>query len=193
MLLLFTIILFIDDQIDLQGRLNVIEMFSSNAMEIFILTFHKVNEQLLLPWKQNQSFSNENCFILVNIANYMLGLTKVLLKHLLMTSFCFKDSRLIQELFILHKILCSKPPVGLFSTMLVKMQEEIINLLILFLQGTDKAPESEDGSSIIYLFFSILRCFLKKKKVNNFKFIKNNFLTFRNVVTVSTLQLIPCS
>ncbi|XP_065669251.1 protein virilizer homolog isoform X3 [Hydra vulgaris] len=151
-----------DEQVDLQGRLNVIEMFSSNAMEIFILTFHKVNEQLLLPWKQNQSFSNENCFILVNIANYLLGITKVLLKHLLMTSFCFQDIRLIQELFVLHKILCSKTPVGLFSTMLVKMQEEIINILILFLQGTEKTPESEDDvkKSTWYILLKELLTFL---------------------------------
>ena len=120
-------------------------MFSSNAMEIFILSFRKLSSQLLTPWKQNQPFSNNISFIQVTIAKLLLELTDLLLSHLLTTTFCYKDGRLVKELFMLHKILCSKPPVGQVASMLTKIQEDIITLLIKFMKFSSKAPESEEG------------------------------------------------
>ena len=121
------------------------QMISSNAMDIFIQVFHKVCEQLQAPWKQNEPFSNPQCTMLVNIADLLLELTDILLKHILTTSYTFKDARLVQELFTLHKILCTKPPSGCLTSILTRIQENIVQLLIEFLQGTTEAPDSEEG------------------------------------------------
>lgn len=121
------------------------QMISSNAMGIFIQIIHKVCEQLQAPWKQNEPFSNPQCTMLVNIAALLLEMTDTLLTHILTTTYTFKDARLVQELFTLHKILCTKPPSGCLASLLTSIQENIVQLLIKFLQGTTDAPDSEEG------------------------------------------------
>ena len=121
------------------------QMMSANAMDVFVTLFHKCCEQLAAPWKQNEPFSNPQCTIFVNIMHPLLELTQCLLQSLSATTFCFKDARLVQELFTLHKILCTKPPFGFLSAILTDIQEKIISLLVLFMQGTKEAPQSEEG------------------------------------------------
>ena len=111
-----------NQQKDLSWRLSVIQMFSSNAMGVFVTLFHKISEQLLMPWKLNEPFSNNQFSLFVTTVSILLQLTDVLLTHLLPTSFCFKDGRLPQELFSLHKILCTKPPVGPLQSVLTSIQ-----------------------------------------------------------------------
>ena len=125
------------------------QMFSANALDIFIQLFHKCCEQLVAPWKQNEPLSNPQCTVFVNIAHLLLNLTSTLLNNLSSTTFCFKDARLVQELFTLHKILCTKPPFGYLTSILTNTQEKIISLLVIFMQGTKQAPESEDGMLIL--------------------------------------------
>jgi len=135
-------------QKDLQKKEIVMQMFSANALDIFIQLFHKCCEQLAAPWKQNEPLSNPQCTVFVNIAHLLLNLTSTLLTNLSSTTFCFKDARLVQELFTLHKILCTKPPFGYLTSILTDTQEKIISLLVIFMRGTKEAPESEEGSLI---------------------------------------------
>ena len=159
-------------------------MFSCNAMEIFILSIQKLSARLLLPWKQNQPFTNNYSFINVTIATLLLELIDLLLTHLLNTSFCFKDGRLIQELFTLHKILCSKPPAGQVTSMLTKIQEDIIGLLIKFMKFTSKAPESEEGKifSNAPSFFCTKLATTMIKGYYSFKKSLDKFLLFSLVI-----------
>lgn len=143
----------IEQQKDLQWRLAVIQMFSANAIEVFITLFIKLGENLALLWKQNEPFTNSQCFILVNITMTLLELTDTLLSHSLTTSFGFKDVRLIQQLFVLHKVLCSKPPAGILSSVLANIQDGIIELLRKFMKFTSNTPESEEGKKI-HIFLS---------------------------------------
>ena len=142
-------------QKDLHQKLIVMKMMSANAMDVFINLIQKCYEQLVAPWKQNEPFSNPQCTIFVNIIHPLLDLTENLFKNMATTSFCFKDSRLVQQLFSLHKILCTKPPFGYLASVLTDIQEKIIAVLVLFMQGTKDAPESEDGMGF-YIFKWIL-------------------------------------
>lgn len=155
-------------QKDLIWRTSVIQMFSSNAMGTFISVFHKIAEQLLAPWKLNEPFSSNQSSIFVTTTSLLLELTDILLTHLLSTPFCFKDGRLPQELFSLHKILCSKPPAGPLTCILTTIQERIIELLIKFMKGTSKAPESEEAvmASTWYILLKELLVFSVAKPEN---------------------------
>lgn len=157
-----------EQQKDLQWRLAVIQMFSANAIEVFITLFIKLGENLALLWKQNEPFTNSQCFILVNITMTLLELTDTLLSHSLTTSFGFKDVRLIQQLFVLHKVLCSKPPAGILSSVLANIQDGIIELLRKFMKFTSNAPESEEAvkSSTWYIVFKELSTFTVLKPEN---------------------------
>lgn len=155
-------------QKDLAWRLSVIQMFSSNAMGVLILLMRKISEQLVMPWKLQEPFSNNQFSIFITITRHILELIDVLLTHLLPTSFCFKDSRLVTELFSLHKILCSKPPVGPLTCILTTIQEQIIALLIKFMKGTTEAPSSEEAvkASTWYILLKELLTFTVAKPEN---------------------------
>ena len=116
------------------------KMMSANAMDVFINLIQKCYEQLVAPWKQNEPFSNPQCTIFVNIIHPLLDLTENLFKNMATTSFCFKDSRLVQQLFSLHKILCTKPPFGYLASVLTDIQEKIIAVLVLFMQEPKMHP-----------------------------------------------------
>ena len=129
----------------IQTNLAVIQMFSSNAMEIFLKLYEKVATLLLIARRQKEPLMSPQCFALLSIIPHLLKLTHMLLIHLLETTFSFKDNRLIQKLLLLHKTLCSKPPAGYLASLLTKIQEDIVNLLLKYMKGTTTAPDSETG------------------------------------------------
>lgn len=120
-------------------------MFSSNAMEIFLKLYEKVATLLLIARRQKEPLMSPQCFTLLSVIPHLLKLTDMLLIHLLETAFSFKDNRLIQKLLLLHKTLCSKPPAGYLASLLTKIQEDIVNLLLKYMKGTTTAPDSETG------------------------------------------------
>ena len=120
-------------------------MFSSNAMEIFLKLYEKIATLLLIARRQKEPLMSPQCFALLSIIPHLLKLTDMLLIHLLETTFSFKDNRLIQKLLLLHKTLCSKPPAGYLASLLTKIQEDIVNLLLKYMKGTTTAPDSETG------------------------------------------------
>ena len=91
----------------------MIQLFSANAIDTFIQLLNKLGERLVTPWRQNQPFSSNQCFVLVNLAVPLLQLIHAMLVELIGSGKVpFKDARLLHGAFILHTILCSRPVTG---------------------------------------------------------------------------------
>ena len=106
------------EQKDLKWSLAIIQLFSANAIDTFIQLLSKLGERLVTPWRQNQAFSSHHCFVLVNMTVPLLQLIHGMLVELIDSGKVpFKDARLLNGIFVLHTILCSRPVAGqLFTT-----------------------------------------------------------------------------
>jgi len=154
------------EQKDLRWNLAIIQLFSCNAFELFVQLLNNLNEQLLAPWKQHEPLSSQQCLVLIQSVSILLEVFDEMLSHLLATnSYQLKDARLLQGLFQTHTILCSKPGQG---PMFTKIQEDIINILIKFMNSTKKAPESEEAvkSGTWYILLKELLNFTVAKPQN---------------------------
>ena len=116
-------------QKDLNRNLACIELFSANAMDVFITTFQKLGEFLLRPWRQGQPLHAGPPLILVSMVTPLLALVKTLLTELLSSSkYQFKDTRLMKSLMMLHTVMCTAPMTGQLSSLAHKVWEGRVNV-----------------------------------------------------------------
>lgn len=110
-------------QKDLKWNLACIQLFSANAMDVFINTLIKLNEFLTRPWRLGQSLSTGQPLVMVSMATSLLALINTLLLELLSSgSYQFKDTRLMTSLMLLHTITCSAPMTGQLSNLAHKVR-----------------------------------------------------------------------
>ena len=114
----------------MKWNLSTIQLFSANAMDTCIQLLNRLGERLITPWRQNQPFSNHQCFVLVSQAVPLLQLIRTMVDELVDSGKVqLKDTRLLHGVFVLHTILCSKPTAGqLFTT----IQQVNLNLFYCF-------------------------------------------------------------
>ena len=101
--------------------MTVLQLFSANALDTFIQLLNKLGEKLLTPWRQNQPFSNSQCFALVSMATPLLELLDTMLVYLLNSGKICKDKRLLHGIFVLHTVLCSKLSAGPLYSVIQKV------------------------------------------------------------------------
>lgn len=105
-------------QKDLNQNLACIELFSANAMDVFINTFQKLGEFLLRPWRQGQPLHTGPPLVMVSMVTPLLALVKALLIELLNSGkYQFKDTRLMKSLMVLHTVMCTAPMTGQLSSL----------------------------------------------------------------------------
>ena len=109
-------------QKDLNQNLACIELFSANAMDVFINTFQKLGEFLLRPWRQGQPLHTGPPLVMVSMVTPLLALVKTLLVELLNSGkYQFKDTRLMKSLMVLHTVMCTAPMTGQLSSLAHKV------------------------------------------------------------------------
>lgn len=109
-------------QKDLNQNLACIELFSANAMDVFINTFQKLGEFLLRPWRQGQPLHTGPPLVMVSMVTPLLALVKTLLIELLNSGkYQFKDARLMKSLMVLHTVMCTAPMTGQLSSLAHKV------------------------------------------------------------------------
>ena len=77
--ILFPKLYFLESQRDLTLNLACIQLFSANAMDVFIKLTQKINEFLQKPWRLGQPFTSGHCFYVVSIVLPLLSLLNRLL------------------------------------------------------------------------------------------------------------------
>lgn len=75
-----------DGKKDLQWSVAVISLFSSNAMEEFILLLQKLNAGLLRPWRQGQLTGSTQALLVFSLAKPLLSVVMTMLSHLFKAS-----------------------------------------------------------------------------------------------------------
>ena len=109
-------------QKDLNRNLACIELFSANAMDVFITTFQKLGEYLLRPWRQGQPLNSGPPLVMVSMVTPLLALVKILLTELLSSGkYQFKDTRLLKALMMIHTVMCTAPMTGQLSSLAYKV------------------------------------------------------------------------
>ena len=109
-------------QKDLNRNLACIELFSANAMDVFITTFQKLGEYLLRPWRQGQPLNSGPPLVMVSMVTPLLALVKNLLTELLSSGkYQFKDTRLLKALMMIHTVMCTAPMTGQLSSLAYKV------------------------------------------------------------------------
>lgn len=112
-------------QKDLNQNLVCIELFSANAMDVFITAFQKLGEFLLRPWRQGQPLHVGPPLVMVSMVTPLLALVKTLLTELLNNGkYQFKDTRLMKSLMMLHTVMCTAPMTGQLSSLAHKVRRE---------------------------------------------------------------------
>lgn len=115
-------------QKDLNQNLACIELFSANAMDVFITTFQKLGEFLLRPWRQGQPLHVGPPLVMVSMVIPLLSLVKTLLRQLLNNGkYQFKDTRLMKSLMVLHTVMCSAPMTGQLSSLAHQVWKKYCN------------------------------------------------------------------
>ena len=66
-------------QKDLTYNVACIQLFSANAMDVFIKLTQKINEFLQRPWLQGQPFTSGHCYYVVSIVLPLLACVNRLL------------------------------------------------------------------------------------------------------------------
>ncbi|XP_028392294.1 protein virilizer homolog isoform X2 [Dendronephthya gigantea] len=133
-----------DCQKDLTYNVACIQLFSANAMDVFITLTQKINEFLQRPWLQGQPFTSGHCYYVVSIVLPLLACVNRLLAELLSTSvYQFKDTRLLTELMALYSIMCSVS--GSLSSIAQKVQNEIVDVLMAFTRPVLQTNDTEEA------------------------------------------------
>jgi len=105
-------------QKNLNVNLSCIQLFSANAMDIFINTLQKLGEFILHPWRKGQSLATGHNLVTISMATPLLGLIKLMLMELLdKGEYQFKDTRLMTSLMLLHTVMCSAPMTGQLNSL----------------------------------------------------------------------------
>ncbi|CAB3997684.1 Hypothetical predicted protein [Paramuricea clavata] len=151
-------------QKDLTYNVACIQLFSANAMDVFIKLTQKINEFLQRPWLQGQPFTSGHCYYVVSIVLPLLACVNRLLAELLSTSvYQFKDTRLLTELMALYSVMCSVS--GSLSSIAQKIQNEIVDVLMAFtrpvLQTTD-TEEAINNSVWLLMLKELLQCTMSR-------------------------------
>lgn len=133
-------------QKDLNQNLACIELFSANAMDVFINTFQKLGEFLLRPWRQGQPLHTGPPLVMVSMVTPLLALVKVLLIELLNSGkYQFKDTRLMKSLMVLHTVMCTAPMTGQLSSLAHKIQGEIVDVFMTFTRPVIQSADHEEA------------------------------------------------
>lgn len=110
-------------QKDLNHNLACIELFSANAMDVFINVFQKLGDFLLRPWRQGQPLHTGPPLVMVSMVTPLLALVKTLLIELLNSGkYQFKDRRLMKAMMVLHTVMCTAPMTGQLSSLAHKVR-----------------------------------------------------------------------
>jgi len=133
-------------QKDLNQNLACIELFSANAMDVFINTFQKLGEFLLRPWRQGQPLHTGPPLVMVSMVTPLLALVKTLLVELLNSGkYQFKDTRLMKSLMVLHTVMCTAPMTGQLSSLAHKIQGEIVDVFMTFTRPVIQSADHEEA------------------------------------------------
>ncbi|XP_015749774.1 PREDICTED: protein virilizer homolog [Acropora digitifera] len=133
-------------QKDLNQNLACIELFSANAMDVFITTFQKLGEFLLRPWRQGQPLHVGPPLVMVSMVIPLLSLVKTLLRQLLSNGkYQFKDTRLMKSLMVLHTVMCSAPMTGQLSSLAHQIQSEIVSVFMTFTRPVVQSADHEEA------------------------------------------------
>ena len=109
-------------QRDEKWNASCTQLFSANAMDVFITTLQKLAESLVRPWRHGQPLSTGAPLVLVSMATPLLALVKTLLIELLVSgTYQFRDRRLMTSLMLLHTVTCSAPMTGQLSSLAQKV------------------------------------------------------------------------
>ncbi|XP_046843744.1 protein virilizer homolog [Xenia sp. Carnegie-2017] len=131
-------------QKDLTYNVACIQLFSANAMDVFIKLAQKVNDYLKRPWLLGQPFTSGHCLHVVSILLPLLACLNQLLAELLSTNtYQYKDTRLLSELMTLYSIMRSVS--GSLSSIAQKIQNEIVNLLMTFTRPVLLTTDAEEA------------------------------------------------
>ncbi|CAH3176041.1 unnamed protein product [Porites evermanni] len=132
-------------QKDLNRNLACIELFSANAMDVFITTFQKLGEYLLRPWRQGQPLNSGPPLVMVSMVTPLLALVKILLTELLSSGkYQFKDTRLLKALMMIHTVMCTAPMTGQLSSLAYKIQSEIVGVFMTFTRPVVQSSDHEE-------------------------------------------------
>ncbi|KAG8558081.1 hypothetical protein GDO81_016849 [Engystomops pustulosus] len=128
-------------QKDLKWNLAVIQLFSAEGLDTFIRILQKMNSILIQPWRLHVNLGTTLYkAITISSARCTLSLLKTMLTELLRGgSFEFKDMRVPSTLVTLHMLLCSIPLTGRLDGEEQKIQSDIIDILLTFTQGVNRA------------------------------------------------------
>ncbi|CAH1269442.1 KIAA1429 [Branchiostoma lanceolatum] len=122
-------------QKDLKWNLSVIQLFSANAMEIFIIMLQKLGTALLHPWRRGHPHPGTQAAMVIAMVTSALAVVKTMLAELLGSgSVQFRDVRLLKSLLMLHTVLCSAPTTGTFIQETQRVQTDVIDVFLTFTQ-----------------------------------------------------------
>ncbi|XP_066019327.1 protein virilizer homolog isoform X2 [Pocillopora verrucosa] len=133
-------------QKDLNHNLACIELFSANAMDVFINVFQKLGDFLLRPWRQGQPLHTGPPLVMVSMVTPLLALVKTLLIELLNSGkYQFKDRRLMKAMMVLHTVMCTAPMTGQLSSLAHKVQSEIVDVFMTFTRPVVQSSDHEEA------------------------------------------------
>ncbi|XP_068721343.1 protein virilizer homolog isoform X6 [Montipora capricornis] len=133
-------------QKDLNQNLACIELFSANAMDVFITTLQKLGEFLLRPWRQGQPLHIGPPLVMVSMITPLLALVTTMLEQLLNNGkYQFKDTRLMKSLMVLHTVMCSAPMTGQLSSLAHQIQSEIVSVFMTFTRPVVQSADHEEA------------------------------------------------
>ncbi|XP_077866591.1 protein virilizer homolog [Saccoglossus kowalevskii] len=137
-------------QKDLQYNLATIQLFSANAMEVFILVLKKLGDFTLRPWQQGFPLPSSVNHIIECMITPLLILIKRMLSELLNTGLTqFKDMRLICALLTVHTVVCS-PTSNILSTDHSTIQLLIVDILLTFTKPVLQS-DTENGKCLKFV------------------------------------------
>ncbi|XP_077982853.1 protein virilizer homolog [Glandiceps talaboti] len=132
-----------EHQKDLHYNLAVIQLFSAEAMEVFISVFKKLGDFLLRPWQEGFPQPSSVNHIIESIVTPLLIVTRRMLTELLSSTKAeFRDVRLVSCMLTLHTVLCS-PTSSILSSDTARVQSLILDVLLTFTKPALKSDTEE--------------------------------------------------
>ncbi|XP_032813674.2 protein virilizer homolog isoform X2 [Petromyzon marinus] len=138
-------------QKDLRWNLAVIQLFSADALDLFIRVLQKLSAVLLQAWRHHAgAMASLQRSLVLSIATCALSLLQAMLAELLGGGpqgggFELRDSRLPAALVSLHTVLCSVPLSGQLEAEEQQVQTLAVDTLLAFTQGVgEQAAGSGD-------------------------------------------------
>ncbi|ESO87799.1 hypothetical protein LOTGIDRAFT_234825 [Lottia gigantea] len=130
---------------ELKYKYALIELYSADCLPILMTILQKMNDKMMRPWQQGLAQTCDQWNMILSITQPTINIVKATIQYLIESrGALFKDVTNIPVLLELHTVLCSAPVNSIYTAQVIKIQKNIVDIVLAYTQPVLNQADTED-------------------------------------------------